>query len=230
MNRVKNKSHPSRVIPLSTPGNASMVGIVILWHPLWAIEESVGTTSRDACRLRLDYRVIHDHARNAFAIRFLLGRVDTVRVRVHRQAVYFLLNRKVFQLAVVIGIIHLEHRDSSARTRHVNPLETGIEFDYVRTARHRQKGDGLVSVQIEDRHKVVPFAPSHRIAPYRFIRGRIDDGEIFLSWRLTYTFWAMGSYCGIPASLSKCSVFTRLSVRTSTMASALPRSSETYSL
>src|SRR5882762_4112567 len=65
MNRVKNKSHPSRVIPLSTPGTASMVGIVILWHPLWAIEESVGTTSRDASRLRLDYRVIHDHARNA---------------------------------------------------------------------------------------------------------------------------------------------------------------------
>ena len=53
-----------------------------------------------------------------------------------------------------------------------------------------------MSVQIEDRHKVVPFAreegamvfrveshpvipfaASHRIAPYHFIRGRIDDGE-----------------------------------------------------
>src|SRR6267154_33795 len=184
MNRVENKSHPSRVSPLSTPGTASMVGIVILWHPLWAIEESVGTTSRDAPRLRIDYGVIHDHARNAFAVGLLLGRVDTVRVGVHRQAVYFLLNRKVFQLAVVVWIVHLEHRDGTARTRHVNALETGIEFDYVRTARHRQKGDWLVSVEIEDGHEVVsfaskerammfrveshpviPFAASHRIAP-----------------------------------------------------------------
>src|SRR5258708_8156024 len=98
MNRVKNKSHPSRVIPLSTPGTASMVGIVILWHPLWAIEESVGTTSRDASRLRIDYGVIHDHARNAFAVGLLLGPVNTVRVRVHPQALYFLLNRKFFHL------------------------------------------------------------------------------------------------------------------------------------
>src|SRR5260370_36355952 len=152
MNRVKNKSHPSRVSPSSTPGTASMVGIVILWHPLWAIEESLGTTSRDAFRLRIDYGVIHDHARNAFAIRFLLGRADTVRVRVHRQAVYFLLNRKVFQLAVVSGIIHLQHRAISARARHVNALETGIEVDYLRTACHRQKGDWLRRVQTEDCH------------------------------------------------------------------------------
>src|SRR5713101_8786099 len=124
MNRVKNKSHPSRVSPLSTAGTASMVSIVVLWHPLWAIEESVWASSRDAFSLRIDYGVIHDHARNVFAVRLLLGRVDTVSVRVHGQAVYFLLNRKVFQLAVVIGIIHLEHRDSSARTRHVNSLET----------------------------------------------------------------------------------------------------------
>src|SRR6266852_826029 len=196
---IKSKSHPSRVIPLSTLGTVSMVAIALQKQPLWAIEESVWSPSRDRFRLRLDYGVIHNHARHAFAIRFLLGRVDTVRVGVHRQAVYFLLNRKVFQLAVVIRIIHLEHRDGTARTRHVNALETGIEFDYVRTARHRQKGDGLVSVEIEDGHEVVPFAreegammfrveshpvipfaASHRITPYHFIRRRIDDGENIL--------------------------------------------------
>src|SRR6267143_6636219 len=162
MNRVKNKSHPSRVIPLSTPGTASMVGIVILWHPLWAIEESVGTTSRDASRLRLDYRVIHDHARNAFAIRFLLGRVDTVRVRVHRQAVYFLLNRKVFQLAVVVRVVHLKYGDGSARTGDVDSPEARIEFDDVGTARHRQECDGLVRVEVKDGHEFVAFAGEER--------------------------------------------------------------------
>src|SRR5712692_8024271 len=189
MKRVKNKSHPSRVIPLSTLGTVSMVGIVIQWHPLWAIEESVWSPSRDRFRLRLDYGVIHNHARHAFAIRFLLGRVDTVRVGVHRQAVYFLLNRKVFQLAVVIRVVRLKYRDGTARTGHVNSLESGIEFDYVRTARHRQKGGGLVRVEIEDRHEVVPFAREEgamvfRVEghpmPYHFIRRRIDDRENIL--------------------------------------------------
>src|SRR5229473_2625910 len=134
MKRVKNKSHPSRVIPLSTPGTASMVGIVILWHSLRAIEGSVWSPSRDRFRLRLDYRLIHNHARYAFAVGLLLGRVDTVRVGVHGQAVYFLLNRKVFELAVVIRVVHLKYRDGTARTGHVNSLEAGIEFDYVRTS------------------------------------------------------------------------------------------------
>src|SRR5713101_5688382 len=199
MNRVKNKSHPSRVSPLSTAGTASMVSIVVLWHPLWAIEESVWASSRDAFSLRIDYGVIHDHAGNAFAVRLLLGRVDTVSVRVHCQAVHLFLNRKVFQLAVVVGVVHLEYRDGSARTGHVDALQSGVELDHVGTGCHRQKGDGQVSVEIEDGHEVVPFAreegammfwveshpmipfaASHRIAHYHFIRGRIDDRENIL--------------------------------------------------
>src|ERR1700694_1443582 len=144
MNRVKNKSHPSRVSPLSTPGTASIVSIVILWHLVRAIEESACASSRDAFNLWIDYGVIHDHARNGFAVCFLLRRIDTVSVRVHCQAVYFLLNRKVFQLAVVVWVVHLEYGDGSARTGDVNSLETGIEFDYVRPCSHRQECDGLV--------------------------------------------------------------------------------------
>ena len=58
--------------------------------------------------------LINDHTRNPFAIRFLLRCVDAVVFRVYCQAVHFLLNWKVFQLAVVVGVVHLEYRDGSA--------------------------------------------------------------------------------------------------------------------
>ena len=92
-----------------------MVSIVILWHPVWAIEESACASSRDVFCLRIDYGIAHDHARNAFAVRLLLWRVDTVTVEIYGQAMHHLLNRKVFQLAVVVGVVHLEYGDRSAR-------------------------------------------------------------------------------------------------------------------
>src|SRR4029077_15081007 len=90
-------------------------------------------------------------------------------------------------------------RDGSTRAGNVNSLEARIEFDYIGTARHRQEGDGRVSVEIEDghqvvafareegammfrvkRHTVIPFAASYRVTPYHFIRRRIDHRENIL--------------------------------------------------
>jgi len=68
-------------------------------------------------------------------------------------------------------------------------------------------------------HTVISFAASHRIASYHFVRRRIDDTKRLLSCS-DVNLRAMDSYCGIPVSLSKCSVFIKVSVRTSTMASA----------
>src|SRR6266446_322555 len=142
---------------------------------------------------------VNDHSGDRFAVSFLLRRIDTVSFRVYCQAMYLLLNRKVFQLAVVIGIIHLEYRDCSARTGHIDALQSGVELDDVGTTGHGQECDRLTGVQIEDghevvtftreegtmmfwvqRHSMIPFAASHGIAPYDFICSRIDDRENIL--------------------------------------------------
>src|SRR4029077_8886400 len=111
-------------------------------------------------------------------------------------AVDFFLDRKVLQLAVMIRVVHLEYRDGSARTRHINSLETGIEFNDVRAASHREERDGLMSVQVKDGHEFIPFTgeerammlrveghsmisftPPDRISPYDFIVSWINHGE-----------------------------------------------------
>ena len=79
-------------------------------------------------QLRIDYGVVYDHARHGFAVRFLLRRVDTVSVGVHCQGVHLFLNRKILQLAVVIGVVHLEYRYGSARAGHLDSPESRIEF------------------------------------------------------------------------------------------------------
>src|SRR6267378_8344117 len=139
---------------------------------------------------------VNNHSGDRFAVSFLLRRINTVSLRVYCQAVYFLLNRKVFELAVVLGIVHLEYRDGSARTGHVNALQSRVELDDVGTSGHRQEGNRLLLVEIEHGHQVISFAGEegammfrvqghpvipltapYRITPYDFIGGRIDDRE-----------------------------------------------------
>src|SRR6266852_1682459 len=67
--------------------------------------------------LLADHCLVDGHARNGFAVCFLLWRVDTVGVRVHCQTVHLLLHWEVLQPAVMIRVVHLEYGDSSARTR-----------------------------------------------------------------------------------------------------------------
>src|SRR6266851_5654404 len=189
---------------------------------------------------------IDDHARNALAVGLLLRCVNTMRLGVNRQAVHFLLNWKILYLAVVVGVVHLEYRDSSTRTGHIHALQSRVEFDDVGPSGHRQKRNRLVFVEIEHSHQVISlagkegavmlrvqghpvisFASADWIPPDDFVRRGIDDREMFSSCRFTYTLRATGSYCGIPVSLSKCRVLMISSLVTSTIASAFPRSSET---
>src|SRR3989440_4293357 len=195
MNRVRNNNHPSPVSPLSAPGAASMVNIVIRWLRSGSLKEPACASSKDAFSYGL-ITASYTTTRHGFAVRFLLRRIETVSVGVHCQGVQFFLNRKILQLAVVIGVVHLEYRYSSARAGHVDSLDSRIKFDDIRATSHRKERDGLVSVEIKDRHQVlafageegtmmlwvkghpvIPFAPPHRIAAYDFIRGRIDDRE-----------------------------------------------------
>src|SRR5882724_13414638 len=153
--------------------------------------------SNDA--LLAGYCLINDHSRNGFTVRLLLRRVDAVSLRIHCQAVHSLLNREIFQLAIVIRIVHLEDRDRSTRAGDVNSLQSRIELDDVGSTRHRQECDRLVLVEIEHSHKLVSFAreegpmvlwvkghpvislaASHGITPYDLIRSRIDDGKNIL--------------------------------------------------
>ncbi len=142
--------------------------------------------------------------------------------RVDGETVDLLLNGKVFELPVVVGIIHLEDGDRSTRTGDIDSSQAGIEFDDVRAAGHRQKCDGPVLLYIEHGHEIVPLArkecavmfrvqrhsvvslaAAHWIAADYFVARRIDDGKMFSSCKFTYTFLATGSYCGIPVSLLK---------------------------
>src|SRR5713101_5088640 len=142
---------------------------------------------------------IHNHPRHGLAVFFLFRGVNAMGVGVHGQAVNLFLYRKVLQLAVVIRIVHLEYGDGSARTRHIDSLETGIKFNNVRATGQWEEYDGLVTVKIDDRHKFVPFtreesammlrikrhpmvsfAPPDRISPHDFVSRRIKDRENIL--------------------------------------------------
>src|SRR5437899_8295264 len=117
---------------------------------------------------------VNNHSGDRFAVSFLLRRINTVSLRVYCQAVYFLLNRKVFELAVVLGIVHLEYRDGSARTGHVNALQSGVELDDVGTSGHRQEGNRLLLVEIEHGHQVISFAGEEGAMMFR-VQSRSEE-------------------------------------------------------
>src|SRR5260370_1797166 len=106
---------------------------------------------------------------------------------------------EILDLRVMARIILMKHRDGAAVTSDINPVEARIELDDVRSVRHWKKGDGLVFVEVEDRHQIVSFTRQKRpvmfrverhavvslaaadwIAAYYFVVRRIDDGENIL--------------------------------------------------
>src|SRR6266487_3212841 len=109
---------------------------------------------------------------------------------------HFPLNGKILELAKVIGVVLLKHRNGVAGTSDVDSLQSGIEFDDVSSRSRREVGNRFVSIKIEDghpvidfalkkrammfrieRHAVIAFALSYRITRCNFVRRRIDHGE-----------------------------------------------------
>ncbi len=54
---------------------------------------------------------VDDHSCNRLAVFFLLRRVHAVRLRIDRKAVHRMLDAKIFELAVVVGIVLVEQQD-----------------------------------------------------------------------------------------------------------------------
>jgi len=138
--------------------------------------------------------LVDGHARDRLSISLLFRRVDAVRPEIDRQAVNLFLNGDIFELPVMVRVVHLKDGNRPARTRHVNSLESWIDLDYVGSSRHGQKGDGLILIEIENRHElvsftgkkstvmfrvkrhaVVSFAPPNRILGDDFVLLGIDD-------------------------------------------------------
>ena len=91
--------------------------------------------------LLTNHGLIDHHSRNRFAVFLLLGRVNAVCFRVNSEAMNRVLNPEVFQLAVMLWIILMENRYSSAVARDINTVEAGIKFDDVWSTSHGQKGN-----------------------------------------------------------------------------------------
>ena len=64
--------------------------------------------------------------------------------QIDRDAVYRVLDSKVFELAVVISVVLMKNGDGTAVARDVNALKPRIELDDIRSACQGQKGDGCL--------------------------------------------------------------------------------------
>src|ERR1700722_5259825 len=101
----------------------------------------------------------------------------------------------------------MKNRDGSAVTGCINPAESRIELNYIRSISHRQKRNRLVFVEIEDghqtvfftrekrtvmlgieRHTVVSLAPSYRVPSNHFVGCRINDGKNVLILQVDVDF------------------------------------------
>src|SRR5260221_11667777 len=61
------------------------------------------------------------------------------------------------EFAIVVRVILVENSDGSAISRDINPAKTWIKFDDIRPARHLEKRDWRVLVQVESRHQFISF-------------------------------------------------------------------------
>ena len=94
----------------------------------------------------------------------------------------------------MVGVVLMKNGDGPAVARRIDAIQAGIKTDYIRTLRHREKGNRFVLIEIENGHHVVPlareesamvrgiechavipFATSDRISSDNFIRNRIND-------------------------------------------------------
>src|SRR5437868_11125643 len=80
-------------------------------------------------RLRTSDGLIDHHPRHWFFVLFLLWRVNAMGLRIDGKAMDCMLDAKVFQLTVVVWIVLMKNRNSTAVTRYIDPAQTRIEFD-----------------------------------------------------------------------------------------------------
>ena len=91
--------------------------------------------------LRTGDRLVNHHSRCRFSVLFLLRRVNAMGIGINGKAVDSMLDAKVFQLTVVVGIILMENRDSSAVTRNIDAAQTGIKFCDIWSISKRERSD-----------------------------------------------------------------------------------------
>src|SRR5487761_57394 len=109
-------------------------------------------------------RIVDDDLRSWPAVFLLLRRIDAMRILIDRQTVNRILHGKIAEFAEMIGIILMEHGNCPAIARHVNSTEPRIKFNHIRALGHRQIGDGLVRIEVEDSHQVIRLARKKRAA------------------------------------------------------------------
>src|SRR5205823_14940220 len=140
VNRETNRSTPSLGNVRSEAGMRSLIDMDLANGSL------LSRLSSRAEQLAISNCLVHHHPGDRFAILFLLRRVDTVSLQIHCEAVYRVLDSKVFELAVVIGAVLMKNGDGTAVARDVHALKPGVELDDIRPAREWQKRDGSVFV------------------------------------------------------------------------------------
>src|SRR6185437_444503 len=102
--------------------------------------------------------LVYEHPADRTAVFFLFGRVDAVRLDVHRKSVHTVLNREVFEFAEMIRVVLLNDKNRAALARHINSFQPGVECHVVGALRHWNVGNGAMPVEIEYGQEVVAAA------------------------------------------------------------------------
>jgi len=72
--------------------------------------------------------------------------------RIYRKTVYRMLNLEIFESPVVLWIILMKYRDSSAVASNVDAAQARIKLDHIRLICHREVRDGSVLIKVEHGH------------------------------------------------------------------------------
>src|SRR5438034_6523731 len=132
VNRETNRSTPSLGNVRSEAGIRSLIDIELANGSLLPLLPS------RAQQLAISNCLVDDHPRDRLAILFLFRGVETVRSQIHGHRVYRVLDSKVFELAVVIGVVFMKNGDCTAVACDVDALKPRIELDDIRSAWQRQ--------------------------------------------------------------------------------------------
>ena len=83
---------------------------------------------------------------------FLFRRVNPMRAQINDEAMNGMLHGKVLKLPIMVRIVLGKNGDSTAVARGIDPIQSGIKTDYIRSIGHRQERNRPVFVEIEHSH------------------------------------------------------------------------------